>query len=243
MIVDRESFTEKAKIFLITNWWLLWLFIAVSSTINVFIYFDMNKKFERVLAIVEKNSKGVSMLTYAGTPVYNEKQIIDIQDENFKKAVRSILQRYLIIDSSRLTKNFTDIPSSMEDIYNKNEDISDFNVHYLKAKEDKQAFNFMKEHLKVLLSLLKSDNLPETITLLKSRTDKYEVIDNKFNIVVFADVKLDYFLTESNSWERKLGALKIEASGLFDSTNGDAFNPLGIKINTFKVTYPKKREK
>lgn len=243
MIEERESFYVKAKNFFILNWWTLWIVVVGASTISVYLNTKTNNRIDVVADLLEKNSKGVVMLTYAGTPVYAEKEIINIQDEEFKKSLRAILQKYLIIDASRLTNDYADIPASVEDIYNKNEDLSDFNTYYLKAKEDKQAFNYMKEHLRTLLSLLKEANLPENIVLLKSRMDSYEIVNNSFTTVIYADVLLDYFLPEFNQWKRSKGGIRIDATGIFDSTKGDALNPLGIKINTFKVTYPKKREK
>lgn len=243
MIQDNDTFFQKAKNFFILNWWLLWIAIMGSMAIIVYLTINTRIDMKKTMEIVEKNSKGVVMLTYAGTPIYAEKTIIDIQDENFQKTLRAILQKYLILDTSRLTNDYRDIPATLEDIYNKNEDLRDFNEYYLKAKEDKKSFNYMKEHIKVLLSLLKEDNLPESIVLLKSKTDKYEIKNNTFSITVFADVRLEYYLPELKDWERKRGAVKIEAAGYFDSSKGNSFNPLGIKIDTFKVTYPKKREK
>lgn len=243
MVKDRNSFYEKAKNFFILNWWLLWVTVVGAMGITIYLNIKSSNDIEKTLTLLEKNSKGVVMLTYAGTPVYAEKSIIDIQDENFKKTIRAILQKYLIIDSSRLTNDFTNIPTTLEETYEKQEDLKDFNLYYLKSKEDKQAFNFMKEHLKTLLSLLKEDNLPEIITILNSRMDKYEVVNNTFTCTVYVDVLLQYFLTESNQWKRSKGGIKIEAKGYFDASKGDAFNPLGIKIDYFKVAYPKKREK
>lgn len=243
MIIDNENFITKAKNFFILNWWTLWLVIVGSMVLTVYLNVQTRIDMNNTMNMLEKNSKGVVMLTYSGVPIYGEKTIIDIQDENFQKSLKSMLQKYLIIDASRLTNDYRDIPATMEDVFNSNEELKDFAEYYLKAKTDVNAFNYMKEHLRVLLALLKEDNLPETITLLKSKIDKYEIKNNEFSVIIYADVKLEYYVSEKKEWERKRGAIKIEASGSFDSSTGDAFNPLGIKINTFKVTYPKKREK
>lgn len=241
MVVDNDSFLQKAKNFFILNWWTLWIIIVGAMTITVYLNYQTRVEMKEALQMLDKNSKGVVMLTASGMPIYGEKTIIDIQNEDFKKSLKSMLQKYLITDASRLTNDYRDIPATIEDVFNDSEEMTDFNKYYLQSKTDKNAFNFMKDHLKVLLSLLKEDNLPETIVLLQSKIDKYEIKNNTFNITVYADVKLDYYLPEKKEFERKRGGIKIEAAGLFDSSNGNPFNPLGIKINSFKVSYPKKR--
>ncbi len=243
MVEDRDSFLIKAKNFFILNWWTLWIVIVFSMVFTVYLNMQTRADIKETIKMLDKNSKGVVMLTYAGTPIYGEKTIIDIQDENFQKSLKSMLQKYLITDASRVTNDYRLFPAVIEDVFNTNEELNDFAEYYLKPKEDANAFNYMKEHLKVILALLKEDNLPETIVILKSNIDKYEIKNNTFNATIFVDVKLDYYLSEKKEWERKRGAVKIEASGKFDSAYGDAFNPLGIKINTFSVTYPKKRDK
>lgn len=241
MIVDNDSFLQKAKNFFILNWWLLWIVIGVSSFMSVKLNMDTNAKVEKTMEAVEKNSKGVIMLTYSGVPIYGDKTIIDIQNEHFKKSLKAMLQKYLIVDAARITNDYRNTPTTIEEMFNKSEDIMDFNEHFLQAKTDKNAFNQMKDHLNVLLSLLKEGNLPETIVLLSSKIDKYEIKNNTFNITVYADVKVEYYLPEIRDWERKRTGLKIEATGKFDSALGNPFNPLGIKIDAFQVTYPKKR--
>lgn len=241
MVKDRESFYTKAKNFFILNWWMLWIVLVISIIINVKLSSDARHDAKVTRDYVEKAVKGVVMLTASGMPIYGEKTIIDIQNEDFKKMVRATLQKYLITDASRLTNAWRNIPSGIEDLFNKNEELKDFSNYYLDAKNNPQSFLFMKEHLRILYGLIRDDNLPENITLLKSRTDKYEIKENTFNITIFADVQIEFYLTETKTWERKVGTIQIEASGSFDASNGNAFNPLGLKITRFSTKYPKKR--
>ena len=242
MVQDRETFWIKAKNFFVLNWWLLWILLVASTAHTFYSNAKTTVLAERALEAVEKNSKSVVMLSYAGTPIHTEKTTVDIESELFQKTLKAILQKYLITDATRITKDYTRIPATIEDTFNMNEELKDFNQYFLQTKNDANAFNFMKNHLKVILGLLKEDNLPETIVLLESKIEKYEIKDNTFKVLITANIKVDYFLVESNAWNRKNGAIKIEATGKFDPSTGNAFNPLGIKIDYFKVMYPKKRE-
>ncbi len=169
MVQDRDNFYTKAKNFFILNWWLLWILMVSSTVITVYVNMKTRADMKETRDLLHKNSKGVVMLTYAGTPIYGEKTIIDIQDDNFQKSLKSMLQKYLIIDAARLTNDYRNKPTTIEEIFNSNEELRDFSEYYLQVKDNPNSFNFMKEHLKVLLGLLQGDNLPETIIILKSK--------------------------------------------------------------------------
>ncbi len=154
MVEDRDSFLIKAKNFFILNWWTLWIVVVFSMVFTVYLNMQTRADMKETIKMLDKNSKGVVMLTYAGTPIYGEKTIIDIQDENFQKSLKSMLQKYLITDASRVTNDYRLFPAVIEDIFNTNEELNDFTEYYLKPKEDANAFNYMKEHLKVLMALI-----------------------------------------------------------------------------------------
>lgn len=163
-----------------------------------------------------------------------------IEENILKNTLRLNLLKYLITDAGKLTNEYQNIPNTIEDIYKFNKDFRDFAEFFLNVKEDKKTFNIAKEHLKVLVGLIKGNKLPENIIILDSKIEKYEIKNDVFKISITANAKSDYYLYESNTWNRKDGQITIEATGKVNTLPKNEINPLGIKINNFKTTFLKK---
>lgn len=164
-----------------------------------------------------------------------------IEENILKNTLRMGLLKYLITDALKVTNDYQYIPKTIDDIYKINKDFRDFSEFFLNVKEDANAFNLIKKHLKVILGLIKKDKLPENIIIMDSKIEKYEIKNNVFKILITANVKIDYYLYESNTWNKKNGLINIEATGKVDALPKNEINPLGIKINNFKTTFLEKR--
>ena len=166
-----------------------------------------------------------------------------IEENLLKNTLKMNLQKYLIIDALRVTNAYKDIPKTVDDIYKINKDSRDFSEFFLNIKEDANALILMKNHLEVILGFIKENKLPEYIILNDSKIEKYEKKGNIFKISILVNVSADSFLIKTREWNKKENNIKIEATGEVNNLPSNQINPLGIKINSFKVTYLKKEEK
>lgn len=175
------------------------------------------------------------------TSIKKAKEETAIIEENVvKNTLKISLQKYLIVDTLKVTNGYKDIPKTIDDIYKSNKESRDFSEFFLNVKKDDKAFNLMKAHLEVILTLIKKNKLPEYIIITDSKIEKYEKKDNAFKISILVNVSADSFLVKTGEWDKKKDNIKIEATGKINILPTNQINPLGIKINSFKVAYLKK---
>lgn len=222
----------KIKSFMKTNWFLLWFFLAITTFVNIFIADYIHSSLATIRQDLKESSKKVVALSVAGQMVYAQKQSIDISSDAFKNALKNVLVGDLIVDSARITQNFTRVPKTQEQIIKSYEPLNTFYKYYL----DKKGLQDFVFYIREIGKLVNSQNLVEYITPYKSTITRYTGNTRGFEIEIVTQCALSYFLEEENKNVKGIGAITIEAKGDFNPAKGTVVNPLGIDVSQIKVT-------
>jgi hypothetical protein len=236
---DKKTITEKSSEFMATNWWILWVAIFFNSAYSFYSVNDVALKYTKALEKIDKASKGVVMLDYSGRAIYNDKKMIDALNPGFKAAILNSIRFYSVKDWQTLSNKFSKSIKSVEDLEAGNQDFVEFKENYL-ASDGSADLDFLG-YEKTLLYLVSTDNLPEKIVPTGARVNSYKVVDNTFEIYVTIDVYQSIYMVESDKTIDRTGVIEVKASGVFDPEAGTPINPLGIRFNSYKPTYLKKR--
>lgn len=237
---DKKDEATKSKEFLSQNWWLLFvsqglLFFYMWSSLS-----SIKDKYNEVLQVFKDSSRGVVMLDYSGRAIYTEKTQLDILNPGFKKAIANAIRFYGIKDWNSISKGYKNKVKTVEELEKSDDMLVEFKENFFNS-EDQQGIADFDAFEKTLLYLLNADLLPEKIQPTNATITSYKVDGDKFEIEVLVDVTQNVYLLETDKWVDKTGQIVVKAGGYFNPSKATEINPLGIKFESFKPTYLKKR--
>lgn len=222
---------QPIKNFLTANWFILWFVLLLTTVVNIFIANQVHQATTEMLKEIKESSKKVIALSASGHMIYAEKQSIDVSSVEFQNALKSILVDKLIIDATRVTKNFTKIPKTEDEIVGNYEPLSEFYKKFL-AKEALNDFVF---YIREIGRLVAREDLVEKIVVLSSATTRYIGNTQGFEIEIISQCGLSYYIEEQDQTKNGVGTITIRATGDFNPSKGTIANPLGVQIKSLKV--------
>lgn len=230
--MDEYSGLMPIKHFIRANWFILWGVLLSTTVVNIAIGYSMYINMKEMREEVKESSKKVIALSSSGHMIYSEKQSIDVGSEEFKKVLKNILVDKLILDAKKMTKDFSVMPKTEEQLVSNYEPLEDFYKHFLHENGFEDFVFFIRETGK----LVARENLVEMATPMESKVTRYVGNTKGFEIDIVSRCALSYYLEEVDKNKNGFATVTISASGDFNPAKGTIANPLGIQFKSLKVT-------
>jgi len=225
------------KEFLKRNWFILWIVLALSIIVNILIYINFSSTTSQLIEEYKKNNKLVVMLSPTGDVIPATKVSIFKYKKGLENAIVKLIINNLVLDGETITQGFQVQPNNIKQIVFNNPDLLNFYKYYLTDN----AKNLLVKYLRNILSIYNNDNLPEFIKIKNITINSFLVNKNGFEVKFQADLVMNSYFKEQNKYITQQATIYGSANGFIDYQSRSIHNPLGIKINSFSITIPKKR--
>jgi len=238
---NKKSFFSAFREFTSINSWMMWIAIAF---MNYYLFTTMSylkSDFSEALDVLKKESNGIVLLDKLGRPSVTKKVSMSINSLEFRQVILNNVQQYFISDWTSLSDGLQKKISTVEDLEKFNPKYKEFKENYIK-KDDKKSQRQFLSFEKYIVYLINNDNLPETISVVKSSVTSYQTDGDVFSIKIVFNLISNAYNTEIGKYESRRGNISLEFSGLFDSVHGSIANPLGLIYTDLKPSILTKRD-
>ncbi|MBZ8002372.1 hypothetical protein [Campylobacter canadensis] len=238
MITDDEKFYDKVKTFFKMNWWVLWISNALIVVSVLYSNNSISKENQEIAELLKKEVNGVVFLGANGQAIFSGKETINANSNtSFKEAIQNNLLNYLIMDNSKLTKDYTLKIKSAQDIVDNYYPMKEFLNEFVSKDKNYNAIAFFETLLIGYVRSSLRDKLPEQIVVYDSTINSYSWHSETqtFDITVNAKVNAYIYNSIKNIFDKKQGTVQINAKGYFNLAENSTINPLGLKYYEMSI--------
>lgn len=242
MEASKESLNFKCEQFFGKNWKYIAIFIAITMLIGAWELNYISSKINKLEQVVLENNEKVVLTTSDGRAIKVTKE--PLKAEYLKQFATSTYINNLIVSRSQLTNNFQQVQfKDYREVMDNVPQIRNILINFIDYKNDKEknieinqiAVGDLRAYVQWLISATAQDKLPEYISIKDYSVEKYEYLDNKFDIEIIIKVVAQSYIIAENQYKAQQGNFKIISSGTFDLQKSNDINPYGLRITRLKI--------